>query len=186
MGNSETIRDRIPAGAATAESMAAIDRQAFERLVARRDAIADRLQLGAFALNGGSLIALMSTLGGSGHAAEWLGFDQTRARVSACCFIIGLISAGLSMKTDQNGAIVEAGDALKKASSSRNLAALYSGDHTLFPELQKEMDNYEALPLVGFRYSYLSIASLNISQGAWLAGVLIPLAAAFGFSSGLI
>ncbi|MDB5704451.1 MAG: hypothetical protein JWN66_1567 [Sphingomonas bacterium] len=176
-----SIREKIPAAAALAENNLAIDRQAYERLVARRDDVNDKIRFGVIALNSGSLLALLSALGGSGQAAKWLGFDQLTAQFSASAFVTGLIASMAAVIVQQNHSNIEAGDALARTMAAARLLGLYeSRDENAHLAWQKALDDYSTAPLVNFRYSKLAIALQNAGQGAWLAGILLPLARALG------
>lgn len=154
----------------------------YEYLISRRDQSLEKLRFGLLALNGASLIALISALGGDGTAATWLGFNADRARYSAAAFIIGAVCGGISILIESNLQRVEAGDAMARHSTLNRLTALYSAKFTKenYDRVGPVMEEYHNLPLIDFRYSIPAIVALNASAGAWLFGVAMPLIAVLG------
>ena len=152
-------------------------------LMERRDRIAERLQFGVLALNGGSLIALIGALGGDGAAAAWLGFNPERVQQSAVAFVIGATAAAVSLVLEVNLAKVEAGHAEARFLTVTRLRALHEAPMT--PENHERvgvaMKEYQALPLVGFQYSNPALWANALAGGAWLAGMAIPLFHALRF-----
>lgn len=156
------------------------DKSEYVRLVARRDALLDRIQFGSVALNAASLVALLGALGGGGEAARWLGFDATLAVYSACAFGGGVVAGGIAILHGHDRLTVEAGDAFAKMwASQRWLALLEAPDSS--DDLKRAntaREQHAALKLVGFRRSIGATLFQFCSLGAWLAGMIIPLASA--------
>ena len=145
--------------------------------IERRDKLTERMRFGLAALNGASLVALISALGGKGEAAIWLGFTHENAIWSASAFTLGLILTGYSVYAQQNLYIREAGDAVTRASTLAGLASRYNLTATKgnVEELGEALTSEASLPLVGFQYSPTSIWAQNLASGAWLMGILTPL-----------
>ncbi len=143
----------------------------------RRDETSDKIRFGLIALNGASIIALLSALGGGGTAANWLGFNDQNALWSALLFVIGLASAGHSINTQQNLSTKESGDASARAQTLRRLVSLYEEEktHERLENYSKTLAQFHGLPLTGFQFSHRAILAQHVSGGAWLAGILIPL-----------
>jgi hypothetical protein len=179
-----SIRVAVPAGAAIADAHLAIDREAYERIIRGRDERADKLRFGIIALNAGSLLALLSALGGEGQAAKWLGFTASNATLAAGAFVGGLILGSASVFFQQNSSTREAGDAFKRYAHAGLVVALSeavnSEDNRA--RLSELREGYANLPLVGFRQSILSVVCQNAAQGLWLLGIAIPLMRALGMS----
>lgn len=151
-------------------------------LVSRRDQLTEKIRFGLVALNGGSLVALLGALGGSGQAAAWLGFSSGTALISAVSFSVGLLLAGWSLTSQQNLSIEESGDAFARVAMIQRLVIGYelvdsqeNRDH-----LEALMIEYEQLPLVGFRFRNRSIFAQNFSAGLWFFGIAVPLGSALG------
>lgn len=153
-------------------------------LITRRDQLLDRLRFGILALNGASLIALMSMLGGSGSTAAWLGFNQSIARDSAIAFALGVVLAGISAMMDANLYRTEAADAEVRRSTVGRLTALYEADFTddNYRTAGEVMKQYHDLPLVDFQFSKVAITLQNFAGGAWLFGIAVPLCSSLGWS----
>ncbi|WP_205480342.1 hypothetical protein [Sphingomonas arenae] len=173
------LREILPVNAAMIGGEAEFARRRYEYLIARRDQLIDRMRFGALALNGASLVALFAALGGENNAATWLGFTQENARHSAIAFAVGAILAGVSVVIDSNQYRSEAGDAFARQAAASSLAARLEDRATdqSLQTLERETLEFQATPLVDFQHSIWSIILLNFSGGAWLAGILIPLAA---------
>jgi len=148
----------------------------------RRDKLFERIRFGVLTLNGASLIALISALGGTGAAATWLGFTQDNVIYSAAAFTLGTIAAGVGIAAQQFHYQREALDGFLRASALSSLAAHY--ERKASPEAldkhEQDMDALAKLPLTGFQHSHVAIWAQNFSQGAWLAGILVPLSTAIG------
>ena len=159
-------------------------RSRYEYLISRRDQLIDRLRFGVLTLNGASLVALLAAVGGKGEAAQWLGFTAATAKYSVAAFVVGIVLAGISVIIDANLYRTEAGDAFARQSSASILASRFedrASDQSL-GLMQKEMAEFHEAPLVDFQHSPLAIALQNFAGGSWLSGILLPLAASFGFS----
>lgn len=155
------IKDVIPINFSAYSADAALMRSRLEYLVNRRDQMFDRLRFGYLALNGASLTALMACLGGDGQAAAWIGFNPPRARYRK-----------------------EAADALVRRAAVQRLADLYEGAYTEknLAQVDEAMPDLVKAPLVDFQYSAPAIILQNLSGGAWLTGICIPLFALLGWS----
>jgi len=162
---------------------AELSRSRFEYLVARRDQLLDRLRFGILALNGASLVALISALGGDGAAATWIGLNPPRAKESAAAFVVGTIFAVVSIMIDANIYRTEAGDAEVRRSTLSRLTALYEAPMSKenYDRAGAAMSDYHKLPPVDFQFSKWAIMLLNASGGAWLFGVGVPLSSALGW-----
>ena len=143
----------------------------------RRDELTDKIRFSLAGLNGASLIALLSALGGSGQAASWLGFNSSNVVWSASAFTIGLLLAGSALFSQQNRTTREAGDASQRAAAINSLAALYS-----LPSTKENSDNlgsamaaFHDAPLTGFQYSVAAIIAQNFSAGFWFIGIAVPI-----------
>ncbi|MFN4095490.1 MAG: hypothetical protein ACK4GG_01825 [Sphingomonas sp.] len=182
MSDEPTIAEFDPVNAALFAADQELATRRYEYLISRRDQSLEKLRFGLLALNGASLVALISALGGDGTAATWLGFDADRARYSAAAFILGTVCGGVSIIVESNLQRVEAGDAVARQSTLNRLTALYSAKFTKgnYDRVGPVMEEYHKLPLVDFRYSIPALISLNASAGAWLFGVAMPLLAALG------
>lgn len=119
-----SLRAAVLAGAAIADANLAIDREAYERIIKRRDDVGDKLRFGVITLNAGSLLALLSALGGDGNAAQWLGFTKDNAALSAAAFVAGLVLSSVAIIIEQNRATREAGDAYARYSRAGLVVAL--------------------------------------------------------------
>ena len=177
-----TVRHAEPVNAAMFAADVAFTASRFKYLISRRDQLLDRLRFGVLALNGASIVALLSALGGDGAAASWIGFNPPRARASAIAFVCGAVLAGAAKMVDANLYRKEAGDAEARRATASLLSALYEGPFTQEHHAQIEpvMKRYHELPLVDFQYSLISIVLLNMGAGVWLFGVGLPLWAALG------
>lgn len=150
--------------------------------IRRRDEANEKLRFGLVGLNGASLVALLSALGGRGSAATWLGFTPQNALFSALLFVAGLMLAGYSINTQQNLSTTESGDASARVQTLRRLVALYEQDNTQAnnDRYGETLAEYHKLPLTGFQFSSWAITAQHFSGGVWLAGILIPLMSKLG------
>lgn len=151
----------------------------------RRDDISDKIRFGLVGLNGASILALLSALGGSGEAAKWLGFTPVTSVISALCFTTGLVLAGRSIFSAQIIAINEAGDASARASNIGGLIALYEGANTQdnYEELRRTADDYHKLPVTGFKYSTWDTSFRHFAALSWFLGIALPLFSALDWSA---
>lgn len=172
-----TLGEMLPVTAHIHQGDLAAAREEFRYLAARRDQLTDKIRFGLIALNGGSLLALLSAMGGGGEAARWLGFTPQIALASAVAFATGLCLAGVSVTAQQNLSQTETGDAYSRMQKLSILVALHKDEHS--PEAREKaidvFEEYAQLPLTGFQYSLWSIISQNFSAGLWIVGILYPL-----------
>lgn len=178
------MTDRIPVVADAVATNAAMHRrdldiaaQQYMYFIQRRDNLIEKMRFGLVTLNGGSLIALISVLGGDGSAATWLGFTPGNAIISALSFTLGTILAGKSLDSQTNHYVQEAGDQNTRLSAYVALTALCES-----PLSESSYDNYgraleatKDLPLTGFQYSWFAIHAQHLAAGAWFTGIGTPL-----------
>lgn len=174
----KTMREFSPVTFAYAKNNLARDLIEHERLIARRDALRDKLRSGLVTLNAGSLLALLAALNGEGAAAAWFGVDAENAKWVAACFVAGLFAAGASYHIAEYSTNMELSDSIESVSAAQHRVAIYEKPATSEnnQELKAVLDDYSKIPLVGFRVSIPSIVTLSLSQCFWTMGVLIPLA----------
>lgn len=167
-----------PVNAASFSTQHELATKRFEYLIARRDQMQEKLQFGTLALNGGSLIGLITALSGEGSAAKWLGFDASSAPISAAAFVVGVVLCRLSLNIEHNRQSIEAGNAFARQSEASMLSALYKAPASKFvmEKIRDVMKRYHDLPLVDFDYSVVSITLKNFAGAAWVVGIAIPLA----------
>jgi hypothetical protein len=173
----QTIGSIIPFNAAVSQDELKLATGRFEYLSARKDQAGEKIRFGIFALNGASLVALMSTLAGEGSAATWLGFTASNSAMSAAGFAVGASLAGAALIREAGRQDVEAAHAFARQLKLSQIVALYSSEATdvNFRNLNELKAEYNELPLVGFGYSKIAIALQNLACGAWLLGMTIPL-----------
>ena len=149
----------------------------FSYLVERRDQLHEKLRMGILALNGASLIGLLSALGGEGKAASWLGFTSENAKYSVAFFAGGIIAAGISAIVQANLFTNEAGDANTRRSQASWLASFHAAEasEANWNKLESLAEEFGKAPIVDFQYSLAAIILQNLAGGAWLAGILIPM-----------
>lgn len=154
------------------------DRAEHDRLIARRDALKDKLRAGLVTLNAGSLLALLASLNGEGSAASWVGIDASNAKWIATCFVCGLFAAGASYHVADYGISSELSDSIPKVRSAEHRVALYEKPACVETndELREALEDYAKIPLVGFRVSIAHIVTLGLAQAFWTAGIVLPLA----------
>ena len=183
MTETRSIAEADPVNAAMFDSDVDHYARRFEYLANRRDQLLDKLRFGVLGLNGASIIALMSALGGKGSAATWLGFTEQTAQASAAAFIAGAIAAGVAITLEANLHRTEAGDCEARRSTAIRLNALYKAKLNAknFDQAGAVMKEYHALPLVDFQFSKAAIVFQNCAAGAWLFGVLMPLSSLLGW-----
>ncbi|UUL82221.1 hypothetical protein [Sphingomonas qomolangmaensis] len=169
------IADLNPAGLAFAQHNLEEDRKAYERLIARRDAIADKLRFGAIALNAGSLIALLSVMGGAATRESWIGLSTTHARWVAAAFVLGILVSGAGAVTEHWLVARSSGDAFARMKGAGSVLALHQAnfDDETNAGLFEAITTYQELKLVEFQYSWWSICLQNISYGCWIFGALM-------------
>lgn len=177
------VADVSPVNSATFAADAELNRSRFEYLAERRDQLLDKLRFGFLALNGASLLALISALGGDGHAAAWIGINPPRARWCAAAWVLGVVLAGVSSWLEGERYRAEASDAFRRQVAARHLASLHNGlaNQDTLLKIEEAMKEYFELPLVDFQYSGLAIALQNASGAIWLAGICVPLFAVVGW-----
>lgn len=184
MSSAPRIRDIDPVNARTQDIDVVFAERRYEYLIAKRDQLQDRLRTGSLALNGGSLVALMTMLGNEGKVAGWIGLNPHNSAVSAAFFALGVLLAGVSMMAADRVCTEESSKAFVRYMTVRRLAATYEALHS--PEgwksSQDAIEQASAAPLVDFEYSRLSIFAQNLSGGSWFVGMAVPLAASFGWS----
>lgn len=156
----------------------------FRYLLERRDKLTERIRFGLLTLNGASLLALLSALGGSGQAATWLGFTRENAIYSATAFTAGLFLAGSAVWAQQNWYTEEVGDASKRVRTLARTSAQFRRPLTKrnVDQVGKHIDEVGDLPLVGFQYSFWAILAQNAAASAWFIGIATPLLDALGLS----
>ena len=172
-----TLAEANPVNATYYAKEADLAAARFSYLVERRDQLQEKLRMGVLALNGASLIGLLSALGGEGQAAIWLGFTSENAKYSAASLAGLLIAAGISAIVQSNLFTKEAGDANTRRSQASWLTSFHAAEATEanWDKLELLADEFGNAPIVDFQYSLAAIILQNLAGGAWLAGILIPM-----------
>lgn len=184
MNEVSRIRDADPVNARIQDIDVAFAERRYEYLIAKRDQLQDRLRTGSLALNGGSLVALMTMLGNEGKVAGWIGLNAHNSSVSAACFALGVLLAGISIAAADRVCTAESSKAFVRYMTVRRLAATYEASQSPggWKSSQEALEEASKAPLIDFEYSHLSIFSQNLSGGSWFVGIAVPLAASFGWT----
>lgn len=149
-------------------------------LIQRRDQLQDKINFGLIALNGASLVALLSLLAGKGEASKALGFSGFNALWSATGFTVGLLLAAYAIARSHSVSIDEASNANTRLIKLSALVAHYENETSteVFERNEELFNNYVAVPLTGFTYSRRAILAQSFSAWAWFFGLVTPLATA--------
>lgn len=145
--------------------------------MARRDQAIEKVRFGLVALNGASIVALISTLGGNGDVAKWFGFTPVITVYSAISFAIGAVLAGHSLNAQTNDYTLETGDAWARWSKLNTLLSLYANeaDKQAIDQYSVALSEYHNLELVGFQGGKQARWAQHFAAGAWMNGILAPL-----------
>lgn len=177
------VSDILTSGLATANAEYQIAAKRFEYLIARRDALVDKVRFGTLALNGASIIALLTILGGSGKAAAWVGFNPERARWSLLFFALGTILSGLSAWIEADRARGEPADAFQRMSFYGSLASMHAmpaSDENVRAAVE-QWKGTKDLPLIDFQYSRWAIGAGAFGAACWLGGIAVPVVYMLGW-----
>lgn len=176
----QTVGDLEAASAIAAKNAFETERQIYLALLTRKAEFDDKLRFGLFALNGASLVALISALSAGSSVAKWIGLTPENALWSALGFSIGIVLIGVSLFRQQNLEGMQAAHAYGRMSAAGNwTSALHMpANATNSTAALEQMQTYHQTPQVGFQFSWFAIGLLNASAGAWLFGMIVPLASA--------
>jgi hypothetical protein len=183
MEQTPTVGERHPFNLREAQAAEDFVASRYEYLIERRDDLLDRIRFGSLKLNGASLLALLAALGGKGEAATWLGFTAQTTRISAALFLVGAISAGISILLEANVHRTQSGDAFQRLSAATLHRSSYdNADSPANDQLTgRLMIEYQKSPLVDFKFSAPALWAQSVSTGLWLAGIVVPMSHALGF-----
>lgn len=179
-----TIRQLSPVNARTFDLEAPFAERRYEYLIARRDQANDRIRTGSLALNGSSLVAMLALLSGEGKAAAWIGLTSHNTALTAAFFVVGAALSGSSIVAAGAQFATEAGDAFGRMLKTRSAAAAHEAYDTQSGRtgVTEALAGLHASPLVDFQYSPASIFLQSCGASAWIAGMCVPLASAFGLA----
>lgn len=153
----------------------------YRYIIARRDSLIDRIRFGLIALNGASLVALLSAIAGGGKGAAWIGIDQSKAPLVAACFAAGALLAGFSAIRQEYVSTMEAADAFTRLMALQHALSLYGKpDEAIAREkLDEAVQAVHKAPLIDFQFSIAAGVAQSFSGAAWLLGVTLPLSSLF-------
>lgn len=179
----QRVADVLTSGVVAANAEYELAAKRFDYLVSRRDSLLDRVRFGTLALNGASIIAVLTILGGDGKTAGWIGFNSIAAKWSLVFFAVGTVLAGVSSWLEANRAREEPAQAFERLHFYGTLSSMYSLPGTDENQLKvlAEWEKCKKLPLVDFGYSHASIWTGTFGAASWLCGISIPVAHALGW-----
>jgi hypothetical protein len=145
-------------------------------MMQRRDQFSERLLLGAMALNGASIVALLGIVA-SADAGAALGFNPAISLWSAGSFIAGMVLSAHAASEREIAYIGEASDASEQVHAHAVLPAFrdqaFTDEHRV--RYRSALDRLGKVRAVGFQWSPASIKAHYRAAGAWLMGITAPL-----------
>lgn len=160
------------------------DKDAFKRLVARRNELVDKARFGIITLNAGSILGLLTAMNGVKAGSNWLNIGGVQAASAGSLFVLGLILTAIAIHIEQIRINAEVADAFTRASRSAGLVALHSQteDQEAFEALDKGIEEYFSLRGVDFQFSHWVLWLQGLGGASWLAGLTIIVSSALGWN----
>ena len=148
---------------------------------AQRDELTTRIRFGSLALNGASAVAIFGLAGNAALVRE-LGFTPQITATALSLFVVGAVSAGISLLVHQNHLVRLAGSAIARARTLDTAAGAAATDIGSEPyaALPASMKRAAELELVDTSFSRGAIILQNLSTGCWLGGALTPVLHLYG------
>lgn len=152
-------------------------RARYQYLLERKDRTSDHIRTGLILLNAASLLGVLTALGTDVVAQDRFGIRVSDMAYSACCFMLGMIAAGLSVMIDSWRLPGEAATQFDRVSREENYRGVLDSESSEknVALLGERMEEVHALPPADFGFSHAANITLNLAGGAWLAGILLPL-----------
>lgn len=153
------------------------------RLASIRDDLTVRYRLGLATFNAASVVALLTAIGGASNALAKIGFNESSLQWSLGFFCFGVVAAGISIASYQNDLVERAGYAAARVSVFDRLISIAStpmhpgGDDAYGRAHNENKELFEK----GLRPRLVALWGQNLSAGAWLGGVLVPIAGLLGW-----
>jgi len=132
--------------------------------------------------NAASIVALLTAIGGASDALVRIGFTDTSLQFSLGFFCFGVVAAGFSIASYQNDLVERAGYAAARVSVFDRLISMVSnsahpGSNDAYERAHQENnDLFEK----GLRLRPVALWGQNLAAGAWLGGVIVPIAGLLG------
>jgi hypothetical protein len=147
-----------------------------------KDDFTARLRFGVFALNGASVVALLSALPNAAIAKSY-GLDGRTVVLAILCFSVGAAVSGLSLVLHQAHLERVSGEAVARArtlDSAVNVsgAKLGSSEYAQLGEIMTTANRHEQATYAVSPFSRAAIWMQSLGGGLWLGGIAVVLKSA--------
>lgn len=175
--NTQLVRDLYRYNDSVSKEELRAAQARYDYLLQRRDQVNDRIRNGTIALNAVALLGVLTALSTDLVSGGSFGVSPGDLAFSASCFMVGLILAVVGIAAESWRIPGEAATQFALLSHHRRQRGVLDSAfrESSHEELTQAMEEIHELQAVDFEWSSLANWATNLSAGAWLAGMLLPL-----------
>jgi hypothetical protein len=147
-----------------------------QHLRSQRDDLTSKIRFGLVALNGASVVAVLTLYGSLKNDLAGLGITSGAVMWAVGFFVVGVVCAGLCLSSHQNQLVIAAGQAEARAITCGTAVDL-SAQNPIPKQLGEILEDLRKHSLPSASYSRAAIWLQQSAASLWLGGSLVLISA---------